>query len=373
MFTASLPCKNGSTITTWQEWEKMGGPSGSMSKEWTSIMVNSIEKLNPFCTFAFKYKWVKKHPSRKASDCCFRAHAMCTFGNCPMRCTLKLDSYNPLTPPDSLQLNLSFSTTIISHSKDERRARFIKGETRQMLMDELKRCKPSSLQHQRLLQLPPEAFKSGRRDGVGVSSSVLQVSSEALHRDDLDDNICILLLLLREKHLQEEKEATQVLPNSLLPGYIQRVHAFPFSVTCYTEAGIRLFHSMAKTSVLYFDATGTLTTLPTSSSSTLLYYSMVISHPLPKNPPVAVAELISSEHSVLAISHFLDAIRRAEGVLYGSGNLVKPRVIVIDRSIVLLMSFLKVFNLETIESYLHRCFRVVTGCSVTEDDIKTLL
>ena len=137
-------------------------------------MANSIEKLNLCCTFAFKYKWAKKHPSRKASDCCFHAHAMCAFGNCPMRCTLKLDSYNPLTPPDSLQLNLSFSTTIISHSKDEQRARYIKGETRQMLMDELKRCKPSSLQHQHLLQLAPEAFKSWHRDGVGVPSSVLQ-------------------------------------------------------------------------------------------------------------------------------------------------------------------------------------------------------
>ena len=37
------------------------------------------------------------------------------------------------------------------------------------------------------------------------------------------------------------------------------------------------------------------------------------------------------------------------------------------------MSFLKIFNLKTIDSYLHHCFCVVTGCSVTEDDDKAFV
>ena len=56
-------------------------------------------------------------------------------------------------------------------------------------------------------------------------------------------------------------------------------------------------------------------------------------HPVLKRPPVAVAELLSTEHTIMAISHFLEVVRRAEGLLYSS--LVKPRVVVIDHSVVL--------------------------------------
>ena len=135
---------------------------------------------------------------------------------------------------------------------------------------------------------------------------------------------------------------------------------------------IRLYHTLAKKSTVYCDATGTVTslrskTLPTQSSGVILYYALVLSHSVQKQPPVAVGELISSEHSVLAICHYLEALRRAEGLLYGFSNLVKPRAVVIDRSLVLLISFLHVYNLETIQAYLHRCFRVVTGCGSHED------
>ena len=109
--------------------------------------------------------------------------------------------------------------------------------------------------------------------------------------------------------------------------------------------------------------------LPTGSSRTLLYYSLVVKHPVLKRPPVAVAELLSTEHTIMAISHFLEVVRRAEGLLYSS--LVKPRVVVIDRSVVLLTSFLKVFNSETVSEYLHRCFKVVFACG-SEKDLKKL-
>ena len=100
----------------------------------------------------------------------------------------------------------------------------------------------------------------------------------------------------------------------------------------------------------------------------VLYYALVLKHPAKKQSPVAVAEMVSSEHSILAVCHFLECFRRAEAMLYGYQCLTKPRAVVIDRSIVLLTSFLRVYNLETVDSYLDRCFRIVTESGDGDDE-----
>ena len=81
-------------------------------------------------------------------------------------------------------------------------------------------------------------------------------------------------------------------------GYIQRIHAYPFSVHCYTEMGIRIYHHMVRHQTLYCDATGTIVSLKNDEhNGKLLYYSIVLQHPSNKKGPIAVAEFISSEHS----------------------------------------------------------------------------
>ena len=314
-FTTTLACSTAETAISWQEWEEMQGIcAGTVNLEWTTILARAVEKVNPFCCFAFKYHWIKKQPSRKGSAYCFRAQAACTFKDCSMQCALKIRAFDLNNHPPHLCIYLDFSTTKICHAKGERRARHIKGNCKQVLIEELKHHKPSTIRHQRLLQLSNEAFVSGKRDGVGVSSSVLhKISSESIHSEDLDPNVCTALMMLREKQIAEDTNGNAL----VLPGYIQRVHAHPFSVTCFTETGVKLYHTLSNTTVLYCDATGTLTTMrstsmPTGSSKVLLYYSLVLKHPKANNPPVAVAELISSEHSVLAICHFLESFRRAE-------------------------------------------------------------
>ena len=97
----------------------------------------------------------------------------------------------------------------------------------------------------------------------------------------------------------------------------------------------------------------------------------MIKHPC-GGAPVAIAEFIAAEHSVLAISHFIESFRRAEACIYGYKNVITPKHVVIDRSLVLLLSFLRVYNFETVSDYLHRCFRVVMGCAEDPDDFNKL-
>ena len=150
-------------------------------------------------------------------------------------------------------------------------------------------------------------------------------------------------------------------PGSRLPGYIQRVHCYPFGVMCYTELGIRIYHCLSQKEALHCDATGTIVKLSEYAGPKPFYYALVVQHPNGKGP-VAVGEFITCEHNITSISHFLEAFRRAEALIYGWHNISTPKQVIIDRSLVLLNSFLRIYNLETVSAYLHRCFRIVNGC-----------
>ena len=56
---------------------------------------------------------------------------------------------------------------------------------------------------------------------------------------------------------------------------------------------------MGKTSTLFCDATGRIVSMKGTQykSDTVLYYSLVLSHPHSDCPPVGVAECISTERS----------------------------------------------------------------------------
>lgn len=141
----------------------------------------------------------------------------------------------------------------------------------------------------------------------------------------------------------------------------------PFNVCYFSDEGIRIFHKFTPQVPLYLDATGTITSLKGTR-----YESSKQGHPQPKNPPVAVVELISTEHSALAVSSFLQEFRRHEALLYKYENAV-PQSIVNDRSIVLLLSVLQAFCKEDLRQYLHRCFRLLTNCPLPRDNQQPLV
>ena len=138
---------------------------------------------------------------------------------------------------------------------------------------------------------------------------------------------------------------------------------------------MRLYHEVAKYSPVFCDATGTIVTVPKEAgtkSSVCYYYSLVVKHPISGKPPIPVAEYTSCDQTVLAVSFFIQSFRRAESLLFGSGASIQPIIVIIDRSIVLLISFLQVFNMETVHDYLLRTFRIVSGAGKPNDFEKIL-
>ena len=342
----------------------IGGDDGRLKTGWCDVVADKLKDANSYCSFGFRKGWVKRRCSRKAAAggrVIFRAQAYCTFSGCSLTCDI-----TGSTEDDAGQ-HIACSVEFhgeIRHRKGEKRARRIKGPLRKSLKADLLHCSPSTLYNKSMNDFSLDKLLSGNRDGIGGTTSVLQkISSEGRKEERRAEDLMQSLATLRAEFHENSVSA-----GSRLPGYIQRVNWHPFGVMLYTELGLRIYHYVVKTQALYCDATGTIVKLSDRGKEPApLYYALVVQHPNGYGP-VAVGELITTEHDITSISHFLDCFRRAEASLYGWTNVSTPKQVVIDRSLVLLNSFLRVYNMETVRAYLHRCFRVVNGCASDEDD-----
>ena len=82
------------------------------------------------------------------------------------------------------------------------------------------------------------------------------------------------------------------------------------------ERQIRLWHDLCKKECCYLDATGTI--IANWYGRRVLYYPLVIRHPVQGIPSIPVAELITSCHQVHVIQHFVQHFRRHEAEVYGA-------------------------------------------------------
>ena len=361
MFTAAIP-ETASFRMGWKVWQKIGGATGRLNNEWTRTMTQYIKKANRYCSLAFKQKWRKKRKSRKKSDYVFRCSRRCTFSNCPVAFSANIKNYNESSPPSLLYLNVMFTGTI-QHCNTERRARRLRGEQRESLQQMLAHTKPSTLFNSSMCNLDETILSSGNRDNVGCTPSVVQKISSEGRQKEVEDVDLITSLKCLKKSFDEQVSG----------GYIQTIIAQPFGVIAFMEKAIRIYHNLGTDNTIYLDATGTIASLKQTDYSTVrpLYYALVIKHPKKGNPPVALAEFITGDQSVLSIHHFLNTFIRHESILYKTS--IKPKHIVIDRSMTLLISILQAYNMESISDYLHRCFRIIMGMGEETDYEKSMV
>ena len=335
----------GSGLTK-DEWKKVAdGP------DWGDILADKISLFNPVCCINFQRRW-KKRSFKKSSAFIFTASGKCGFKSCCVTVSIKV--------PIEKQASDEKNVTVIfngqpTHDMHERRARKIKGAYRKELQEYFakSRIAPAKLFHSKLLELDNKAFLGGKWDKIGRTQSVLQkISSESRHIEEEHHDYITSLRVMADREADD--------PNK----YIQCIQALPFMVICFNETAVRIYHELAPESALYCDATGTIVSLP---GKRVLYYSLVIEHPTKGQSPLAVAEMTGTDHSVNGITYFLRTFQRLEGRIFGYGNLVTPKRVVLDRSLVLLISFLEVYNHETLAQYLDRCFKIVSGEGEQDD------
>ena len=125
--------------------------------------------------------------------------------------------------------------------------------------------------------------------------------------------------------MSSSRELQQIFSLATSEGYCSTSTAM-----CFTETRVQIYHYMLKTSTLYCDATVSIVPLSTISIVPLFTTAFVVQHPK-GDSPVAVAEMITTEHNITAVSHFLECFRREETTILGWKNTSTPNnLIVID-------------------------------------------
>ena len=341
-----------------------------VAPSWVHTCAAGLSKVNQFCSFAFKRHWKKKIVSRKSSTYIFKALAYCTFSSCNVSAMLSVKPCDVLNDGVTVHIESSGS---VCHTIGEKHARQFSNCIRKDLYKHFQttHVAPSKEYLNRLLQVTDEQFTAGNRDGVGATSSVLKkISSEARLVQQEDSDLITSLTILRKKLINDEVMAqASNKKNTPIQGFIQCIQAHPFSVICFNDTSVRLYHEMAKYGPLFCDATGTIVSVRNMDGvkMTVYYYAIVIKHPVDGKAPIPVAELITNDHTVLSLSYFMETFRRAEGLVFGFSSITNPLQFIIDRSMVLLLSILHVYNSESLQDYLERTFRIVTGSGTVKD------
>ena len=346
-----------------------------VNPSWVHLFSKGLAEINTYCSFAFRKHWIKKKSSSKSSNFFFKANAYCTFSTCNVLAFLDIKDEG--LSNTNVTINVKFEGSIC-HIASERHARRLSLSVRKDTQTYFQqtRIPPSKEYIGRLMKLTPGQFATGNRDNVGCNPSALRkISSEARLALQEDENLVSSLLILKQIFELDEAKLVKEEFNQkpAVCGYIQCIQASPFAVICFNDAAVRLYHEVAKRNPIFCDATGTIVSVRNEAGNKLVtyYYSLVIKHPIRGKPPIAVAELISTDHTVLTVCYFINCFRRAEGLIFGFNNLISPKHIVIDRSMVLLLSFLQAFNMETLHEYLQRTFRVCSGAG-SDKDIKKI-
>ena len=140
----------------------------------------------------------------------------------------------------------------------------------------------------------------------------------------------------------------------------------------WSEPDLRLFHDLSPFLPIYFDATGNLAKKLLQDTGKLLYYALVVPHPNKTKPPIAVAEMFSSNQSVHTLTYFIASFMYDAAKLYG-GRPVTPCHIEIDLSWAILHSVLRGFVGLEIATYLQRCWRLVEGSADRVDAVGTVV
>ncbi len=331
------------------------GGRRAMPADWDNVILKYVKQTNPFCVFSCDQNRVKKINSRKKNTPFFRGTLKCTFPGCSVSAVVQIMRER------SDQVDISYSGEL-RHKGSVHHGRRIKGIERERIKSALDGMDPSRVHHRLLLNLPAKVYASGNRDGVGNQSVLQKISSERNLRGRPFVDTMQSVAHLRGRFIKEDEdlypEHTKKESGLHLFGYIQFVSLYPTIVMMWTEADLRLYFEMARNATVFFDATGKIVRKVFNDTGSILYYSLVVSHPTSGKPPIAVAEMFSSSHSVPTLTNFLMNFRRDVLKLH-RGRSANPAHLEIDLSWASLHSCLRGLFDENLEQYFERSWRIV--------------
>ncbi|CAG2251452.1 unnamed protein product [Mytilus edulis] len=227
-------------------WKKLSNSQRNRCLQkgsWEHIVSEGIKRYNPYCVYMFRWHRVSVARIRARQKCAplFSGEAECKFKDCKNICKFSMNQNN--------RVHLKMNSTV-KHRMSENHSR---GETREKLKTIFKEGqKPYKHFLQRMKDTAKDVKIAGNFSNTGNTPRTFQqISSESRYKNKLDKSEFESLVKLSS---QMETEIT----SKHSPGFIQHVSILPPYIMYWTETGIRIWHDLAKSSVVHWDATGGL-------------------------------------------------------------------------------------------------------------------
>jgi hypothetical protein len=354
-FTKTVP-ESGHFFISEDKWTKLKeGQVGRCfsSSEWENIICDGIKGYNPYCVYMFRWHKVSIAKKRKMlTKPIFRGEAICKFPECKNNMTFSMDHSRKVTFTIDKR---------VKHAMEESFARPIRGERRKNLRDKFRDGpKPFKCYMENFNAAENEVKLAGNFSDFGNSPQIFQkIASESRSTHVLEKSEFESLLKLAEEMVANSN-------SKKLPGFIRQISIYPPFVMYWNEAGVRIWHDMAKNSTVFWDATGSVIRSKRKNPR-LYYYEIACLNPTKGQNIIPVASLLSSLHSTPMIRFWLSEFRRAEKKIYGHGNTVMPNQINSDRSLVFIQAALSEFNNESMDDFRSRAWRIITGQASSSD------
>lgn len=317
------------------------------NSNWENIICDGVKDANPFCVYMFKWHKVSVASERMSTaKPLFRGEGICKFPDCKNVLKFSMDTKR------KVKYTMS---DVVKHDIQHNFSRPFRGEKRQQLQ-KMFEDGPKPFKHymDKFSSVSNEVKLAGNFSEFGNSPQTFQkIASESRFSHTLDKSEFESLLKISDNMIKESNAKR-------LPGFIRHISIFPPIVMYWTETGVRIWHDMAKDSVVFWDATGSVIS-PRQDRPRFYYYELACLNPTKGQNIIPVTSLLSTLHSTPMIRFWLSEFRRAEKKLFGHANIAIPKQVNSDRSLVFIQAALSEFNNETMDDFKSRAWRIING------------
>ena len=153
-----------------------------------------------------------------------------------------------------------------------------------------------------------------------------------------------------------------IINGNVIHGYIQTLVREPVIIHMFSEEQILLLKHFDLTKIsLHLDATGSVVRKIDKQQKAFLYYALTIRHQNTKTSALPLTKMLSSDHTNIEISHFLNKwLYYVKSVIHKN---FAPNHVEIDFSWAMIHSICQSFNHENLESYLIVCWEMYQSSS----------
>ncbi|XP_066585532.1 metacaspase-2-like [Prorops nasuta] len=298
-----------------------------LKRGWTQEFNAIFEVTYPYCILSFLWHKCYEHKRKRA----FTAKAICKSSLCNVE--FEFTTLQPINENNNVTI-LTFTSKEVDHKIGEDHRRFICGEKRKKIREELKGKDPSTYILEKLIKVPDDVLKHGNLNNTPSLQLIQKISSEINRRYDLDRDEIIALIELKEKLIPQWKGLR-------IAGYIQEISLCPIRIILFSECVIKYLIYMRNPIFCYLDATGS-----------------IILHPGSKRyGPLPIAECITDSHDILSLTHFLNSFHHSMRCI--SSQKVIINKIETDFSFALIQSGINAFNKINLNRYLILSYEAI--------------